>query len=133
MNVGGRPQANGMLVGDEFRSQTTTGTMVGGLEMNRPAPVQLVVTVHRPSAAESDEHGFGSTGYAEHLVAKDQFICLVKRRKRPLAFHDRFTDQGFANTVGCPSNLRSFWHGYNTGVLAMKECLQAFFSRMKTK
>jgi len=37
-----------------------------------PPSVQLVVAVHAVPAAEPNQHGFGSTGHAQHLMAENE-------------------------------------------------------------
>ena len=75
-DIGGRPEPYGVFVGDEGCSQASPRAWVRGLEVDRPSAVELVVAVHGVAAAESDEHRFGPTCHAQHLMAENQRISL---------------------------------------------------------
>ena len=70
-DIGCRPQPDSVLVGDEFSSEASARARVSGFEMNCPTTVELVVTVHRPAAAEANQHGFCTTGHAQDFMAKN--------------------------------------------------------------
>ena len=82
--------------------------------MNRPTTVELVVAVHGPAAAEANQHGFGAAGDAEHFMAENEGIGLLKGRKRPVTVFDDLADERLADTVGCTTDFRPFRHGANS-------------------
>ena len=79
--------------------------------MNRPTSVQLVVAVHGVAAAESDEHGLGTAGDAEHFMAENEGIGLCEGGKGPVTVFDDFANQRLSDFVGGATDLWAFWHG----------------------
>ena len=80
------------------------------------------MAVHGPTAAESNEHRFGSAGDAEHFMAENQRIGLLKGLKRPVAVFNHLADECLANAVGCSTDFRALWHAVDSFKTVIKTC-----------
>ena len=121
-DVGSRPQAHSVAFGDEFRTQTTLGVHSGGVEVDRPTAVELVVAVHGPPVVQANQHRLAFAGNFNHLLIEQQMGLVAQGWKRPPPVDHGASDQGLADAVGCSADFGSFRHGYTGSFGDMKVC-----------